>query len=270
MNNRHIATLAKRPIFYTLKVGWEIVKIKAAAIVVLAIILILLAYASTLFLYFTGLNKDDYLYGFKVSNILFLINLASSFLTHLLFFSVATYVGKIFIGVKDINALHESIGKSDILKFIFRRMPIALGMMTTLSFILIPLVLFVVDVRELSFFSVALWLVFSYFYFLVQYHMILSSGYLKGLLSLLVLLDPRYLIRGLRLRYIILYNFYLVIFLLYFGSSDLIARWNLTYLQGQQLLGAISILFLLFITVTLPIASVLASYKEGDEMIYQG
>lgn len=266
MNNVHISTLAKRPIFYTLKVGWEIVKIKAAAIILLAIILLLLAYASTLFLYFTGLSKDEFLHGFKVGNIVFVINLVSSFLTNLFYFSVATYVGKIFIGVNDTNALHKSITRSGVLKFIFRRMPIALGMMTTLSLILVPLALFVIDIRELNFYTIVIWLVFSYFYFLVQYHMILSSGYLRGLLSVLVLLNPRYLMRSLRLRYIIMYNFYFIIFVLYFGSSDIIEHWNLTYLQGQQVLVGISILFLLFIMVTLPITSVLTSYNEGDEV----
>ncbi len=268
MNNMHIGDLTHNPILNTLKVGWEIARIKIFSITTLAILFILLAYASTLFLYFTGLGKEDTFYGFKVSNILFLINLASSFFTHLLFFSVATYVGKIFINVNDVNELRSSIKRGGVVHFIFRRFPIAFGLMTALTLILVPIVLYLLDVRQLNIASFIFWILFSYFYFLVQYQMILSSGFIKGFFSILTLLDPRYLARAFTLRYIILYLFYLLIFILYYKLQEYLATLHLNYLESQELIVGINVLFMLFITVTLPIASILASYREGDQEHY--
>ncbi len=265
MNNMHIGELTGSPIFFTLRTGWEIVKLKLFSIITLAVLFILLAYSSTLFQYFTGLAKKDTFYGFNVTNILFLLNLASSFFTHLLFFSVATYVGKIFINVNNINALQSSIKRGGVLLFIFRRFPIALGLMTALTLILVPTVIYVVDIRELNAISILFWLIFSYFYFLVQYQLILSQGFLKGFFSILTLLDPKYLARAFTFRYIRVYAFYLSFFIIYYGIENLLDKWNLSYIQGQEILVAVNILFLLFITVTLPIASILASYEEGDQ-----
>ncbi|HGZ70073.1 MAG TPA: hypothetical protein ENL00_01035 [Nitratifractor sp.] len=265
MKNRHIGELINSPIVYTLLTGWNIVKIKLFSIATLALILTILAYAATIFQYLTGLQKSDTFYGFSVVNILFLINLTSSFLTHLLFFSVATYVGKIFINVNDINDLKESIQRGDVLKFIFRRFPIAFGVMSALTLIFVPLVIYVIDIRELNFFTVAIWLLFSYFYFLVQYRMILSRGFIKGFLSIFTLIDPKYIKRAFSLRYIRTYSFYLILFNLYYGVEILLSRWKLSYVENQEILVAVNVFFLLFITVTLPIASVLASYEEGDQ-----
>jgi len=268
MNNMHIAELTHNPILNTLRVGWEIARLKIISILVLAALLVFLAYASTLFLYFTGLEKDALFHGFKVVNILFLINLLSSFLTHLLFFSVATYVGKIFINVNDVNELRKSIQRGGVLHFIFRRFPIAFGLMTALTLILVPIVLYLLDVRQLSIASLLFWIIFSFFYFLVQYQMILSQGFIKGFFSILTLLDPRYLARAFTLRYISLYLFYLLIFLLYYKLQEYLVTLHIDYLKGQEIIVAANVLFMLFITVTLPIASVLASYRQGDQEHY--
>jgi hypothetical protein len=265
MKNRYIGELTDSPIIYTLLTGWNIVKIKLFSIATLALLLTLLAYASTIFQYLTGLEKSDTFYGFSVVNILFIINLMSSFLTHLIFFSVATYIGKRFIYVEDVNDLQKSIKRGDVLLFIFRRFPIALGLMTALTLIFVPLVIYVIDIRELNFFTVTIWLVFSYFYFLVQYRLILSSGFIKGFLAIFTLLDPKYLKRAFTLRYIRTYSFYLILFVLYYKAEIFFANWKLSYLESQQVLVAVNVLFLLFITVTLPIASILASYEEGDQ-----
>ncbi len=265
MKNRYIGELIDSPILYSLITGWNIVRTKALSIAILAFLLVILAYAATIFQYITGLDKDALFHGFSVKNILFLINIISSFLTHLIFFSVATYVGKIFINVNDVHALQKSIQRGDVLKFIFRRFPIAFGLMTALTLIFIPLVLYVIDIRELSFYSIVIWLVFSYFYFLVQYRMILSSGFIKGFLAIFSLLDINYLKRAFRLRYIRTYSFYLILFLLYYKAESVLAQLDLGYIQSQAILVGINVLFMLFITVTLPIASILASYEEGDQ-----
>lgn len=265
MRNRHIGELTNSPIFYTLLTGWNIAKIKLYSMATLTLILIILAYAATIFQYLTGLQKSDTFHGFSVVNILFLINLASSFLTNLVFFSVATYIGKKFIHVNDVNNLQASIKRGDVLKFIFRRFPIALGVMTALTLIFVPIAIYIVDIRELNYFSVAIWLLFSYFYFLVQYRMILSSGFIKGFLSIFTLLDPKYLKRAFTLRYIRTYSFYLIFFALYYKAEIFLAHWKLSYVQNQEILVGVNVLFLLFITLTLPIASILVSYEEGDQ-----
>ncbi len=268
MRNMHISELTDSPILNSLKIGWEIARIKIVSITTLALLFVLLAYASTLFIHFSGLERDDLFYGVKVVNILFLINLASSFLTHLLFFSVATYVGKIFTNVNDVNELHSSIKRGGVLHFIFRRFPIAFGLMTALSLILVPIVLYVLDVRQLSIASFLFWILFSYFYFLVQYQMILSSGFIKGFFSILTLLDPRYIVRAFTLRYMSLYVFYLLVFILYYKLQEYLATLHLSYFEVQELMIGVNVLFMLFITVTLPIASILASYREGDQEHY--
>ena len=265
MKNMHIGELTDSPILNTLRVGWEIAKIKIVSITILALLFIVLAYASTLFLHFSGLQKDDLFHGFKVGNILFLINLGSSFLTHLLFFSVATYVGKIFTNVNDVNELRSNIQRGGVLHFIFRRFPIAFGLMSALTLILVPIVIYLLDVRQLSLASFLFWVIFSYFYFLVQYQMILSQGFIKGFFSILTLLDPRYLARAFTLRYMILYLFYLLIFVLYYKLQEYLATLHLGYFESQELMVGVNVLFMLFITVTLPIASILASYREGDQ-----
>ena len=268
MNNMHIGELTHSPILNSLKVGWEIARMKIVSITLLATLFVLLANASTLFIYFSGVEKNQLFHGFKVANILFLINIASSFFTHLLFFAVATYVGKIFISVNDINQLRSNIKQGGVLHFIFRRFPIAFGLMTALSLILIPIVLYVIDVRQLSIASFMFWILFSYFYFLVQYQMILSQGFIKGFLSILTLLDPRYIARAFTLRYMSLYLFYLLIFILYYKLQEYLATLHLSYFQAQELMVGVNVLFMLFITVTLPIASILASYREGDQEHY--